>query len=32
MEVEGKYFMLHKSNLPVQDRVRTDKAYGFHLA
>lgn len=32
LEVEGKYFMLHKSPLAVADRVRSDKAYQFHIA
>jgi hypothetical protein len=32
MEVEGRYFMLHKSTQPITDRPRTDKAYGFHLS
>ena len=31
MEVEGKYFLLHKSPVAVDKRARTDKAYGFHL-
>ena len=32
MEVEGRYFMLHKSPLPIEQRVRTDKAYNFHMS
>ena len=32
LEVEGKYFQLHKSPLALQDRPRTDKAFGFHIS
>lgn len=32
MEVEGKYFMLHKSPLPIEQRMRTDKAWNFHMS
>ena len=31
MEVEGRYFMIHKSPLSLEQRLRTDKAYNFHM-
>ena len=32
LEVEGRYFGLHKSPLPVAERPRTDKLFTFNLA
>ena len=32
LEVEGRYFALHKSPLQVNERPRTDKLFSFHLS